>query len=67
MSQNAIRPEVQAYIHEATMLISKSTVVAVGKAVANGYHDEPDYRIAQPFLLVHGDHDLKPIQQGSAA
>jgi pimeloyl-ACP methyl ester carboxylesterase len=55
-------PEVQAYIRETTKLISKPTIIAMFRAVLTGFHDEPDYRITHPLLLVHGDHDSSPIQ-----
>jgi pimeloyl-ACP methyl ester carboxylesterase len=63
MSLPSTVPEVQAYIREKAKLISKPTFIAMYQSVLNGFHDEPDYRIDQPLLLVHGDHDSPPIQQ----
>ncbi len=53
----SIDSAVQAYIRETTSLVSKATFMAIGRAVLTGYHPEPDYRIAQPLLLTHGDQD----------
>ncbi len=55
-------PAVRAYIRESAKQISKQTVVAMYRAVLNGFHDEPGYQINHPFLLMHGDHDSPPIQ-----
>ncbi len=63
MSIPSTVPEVQAYIHKMTELISKPTVIAMFRSVLDGFHDEPDYRITHPLLLVHGDHDSPPIQE----
>ena len=53
----AVQPEVQKYASETTCKLSKREFVIVWKAVANCLHEEPGYRIQQPFLLTHGEHD----------
>lgn len=53
----AVTPEVQQYAAEATHQLSKQEFVTVWKAVATCLHEEPGYRIQQPFLLTHGEHD----------
>lgn len=48
------RAEVRAYCHEAMMKLDKREVVEVMTATLGCLHEEPDYRIAKPFILVRG-------------
>ncbi len=57
LSANAIRPDVRDYIYRAFSQIPKRQFIEILTAVARGLHAEPDYRIAQPLLLTHGDAD----------
>lgn len=51
------REEVRKYAFEAFSMIPKKQFLAIWNAVATCLHDEPDYKITQPMLLVHGDND----------
>jgi 3-oxoadipate enol-lactonase len=50
-----IRPEVKAYVLEACA--SPETWRTLRRSVPTFFHEEPNYRIAVPFLLTHGDQD----------
>ena len=63
MSVPSSVPEVQAYIRKSTERIAKPTGIAMFRSVLNGFHNEPDYQITQPLLLMHGDQDSPPIRQ----
>ncbi|GAA0235838.1 alpha/beta fold hydrolase [Haladaptatus pallidirubidus] len=52
----AVTPEVQEYAAEASRQLSKEEFVIVWKAISTCLHEEPDYRIQQPFLLAHGEY-----------
>jgi pimeloyl-ACP methyl ester carboxylesterase len=56
-------PKVQAYIRKSTERIPKPTITSMFRSVLNGFHNEPNYRITQPLLLMHGDHDSSPIRK----
>jgi len=51
------RQEVRDYVDEAFSMIPKPQFIAIWNAVTTCLHDEPDYKITQPMLLVHGDKD----------
>jgi 3-oxoadipate enol-lactonase len=51
------RKDVQTYTYEAFSLLSKPQFIALWNGIITCLHDEPGYRITQPMLLVHGDHD----------
>ncbi|HTX92296.1 MAG TPA: alpha/beta hydrolase [Anaerolineales bacterium] len=51
------RKDVQEYIYEAFSMLTKPTFIAIWNGVTSCLHDEPDYKITQPMLLVHGDKD----------
>lgn len=57
----AVTPEVQRYAADAASQMTKQEFITVWKAVATGLHEESDYRIQQPFLLTHGEHDKTGI------
>jgi pimeloyl-ACP methyl ester carboxylesterase len=54
---SAIKPDVQAYLSEVFNLMSKDEFATVFLATAGCLHEEPNYHIEQPMLLVHGDKD----------
>jgi pimeloyl-ACP methyl ester carboxylesterase len=51
------RKDVQDYTYEAYSMLSKHDYLALSEGAFTGLHSEPNYRITQPLLLVHGDHD----------
>lgn len=51
------RKEVQSYVLETFSMIPKPQLIAIWNAATTCLHDEPNYRITQPMLLVHGDKD----------
>jgi 3-oxoadipate enol-lactonase len=51
------RKEVQDYVRETFFMIPKPQLIAIWNAATTCLHDEPNYRITQPMLLVHGDND----------
>ncbi len=51
------RQEVQAYTYQAFSMLTKAQFIALWNGVITCLHDEPDYRIRQPLLLLHGDDD----------
>jgi 3-oxoadipate enol-lactonase len=51
------RKEVQNYAYEAFSMIPKKEFLEIWNAAASCLHDEPNYRITQPMLLIHGDND----------
>lgn len=53
----ARRPEVQKYVADASQQVAKDEFVQVWRAVVGSIHPEPGYRIEQPLLLTHGEHD----------
>jgi pimeloyl-ACP methyl ester carboxylesterase len=54
---SAVKPDVQAYLAEVFSRMSKDEFTTVFLATAGCLHEEPNYRIEQPMLLVHGEHD----------
>lgn len=54
---NALQPQSRAYIAQAIEQVSRQAFYDIWAAVARAPHAEPDYRIAQPLLLVRGEHD----------
>jgi pimeloyl-ACP methyl ester carboxylesterase len=59
----SIQPDVQAYIRETSLRVSKKAYQDIYTAVKNGYHEEPSYHIQRPFLLVCGDQDVLAIRK----
>ena len=57
LSSASARKDVQDYTYEAFSMLSKHDFLALTEGAAAGLHNEPDYRITQPLLLVHGDQD----------
>jgi pimeloyl-ACP methyl ester carboxylesterase len=55
-------PATHAYTAAKTDLLTRRVFAQLGHAVLTGYQDVPGYTIAQPWLLVHGDHDTAPIR-----
>ncbi|HZY40448.1 MAG TPA: alpha/beta hydrolase [Anaerolineae bacterium] len=51
------KPEVQAYVYNAMSQVTKDEFTQFIVAGLRNLHVEPNYRITQPMLLVHGDHD----------
>jgi pimeloyl-ACP methyl ester carboxylesterase len=57
LSQVSANKAVQDYTYQAYSLIPKENFLAIWKGLTQGLHAEPDYRITQPLLLMHGDND----------
>ena len=53
----AVTPEVQQYAEDACRQLSKKEFITVWKAISSCLYEDPEYRIQQPFLLTHGEHD----------
>jgi pimeloyl-ACP methyl ester carboxylesterase len=51
------KKEGQDYIYRAFSQISKKDFVKIWDGAVKGLHPEPNYRISQPLLLMHGDDD----------
>ena len=51
------RKDIQDYIYEAFSMLTKPQFIALWNGVVTCLHDEPNYKIPQPMLLVHGDKD----------
>jgi 3-oxoadipate enol-lactonase len=49
--------DVQDYAYEAYSMLSKHDFLALSEGTFTCLHDEPNYHITQPLLLVHGDQD----------
>jgi pimeloyl-ACP methyl ester carboxylesterase len=58
-SANAVsrRPEVRQYLYEAMAAIPNDDLLAILVGTLGGLHDDPDYRIPLPFLLLRGEQD----------
>jgi 3-oxoadipate enol-lactonase len=54
---SAIKKSVQDYMYGTMTTIGREDVINIMTGVANCMHAEPGYRVTQPILLVHGDHD----------
>lgn len=54
---SAVQPEVQRYLYDVFGQLSKQEFAHILAATATCLHYEPGYRITQPLLLVHGEHD----------
>ncbi len=54
----AIKPEVQAYLYEASRQIPEKNVITVSTETTRCLRYEPGYRITQPLLLTHGKYDI---------
>ena len=52
-----VTPQVRAYVVEVMSRLSKKDFLTLWSAAMNCRHDEPGYRIAQPLLITHGEHD----------
>jgi 3-oxoadipate enol-lactonase len=53
-----IRPEVKAYAKAACAPVTEETWLALTKAIPSFFHDDVDYRLPMPFLLMHGEQDV---------
>jgi pimeloyl-ACP methyl ester carboxylesterase len=51
------KADVRDYVYRAFSLISRRDFIAIWEGVVKSLHPEPDYRIARPLLLTHGDDD----------
>jgi 3-oxoadipate enol-lactonase len=54
---SSIKPVVKDYLKQVMGSLSRDAYITIWAGVANCLHYEPDYKITQPMLLVHGDHD----------
>jgi len=54
---SAVTEGARAYLREVFQMMSKDEFVNVLLATTGCLHEEPDYHIKQPMLLVHGKHD----------
>jgi len=57
LSNDSLKKDVQAYIYDAFSMIPKADYLTLCESVTDCLRSEPDYRITQPMLLVHGDQD----------
>jgi 3-oxoadipate enol-lactonase len=57
LSNDSLKKDVQDYIYEAFSMIPKPEYLTLCESATECLHSESDYRITQPMLLVHGDHD----------
>ncbi len=51
------RQEVRDYTYEAFSMLSKPQFIALWNGVISCLHEDPDYKIPVPVLLVHGEND----------
>lgn len=51
------RKDVQDYTYRAYSMLSKPQFITLWNGVTSCLHDEPDYKMTQPMLLVHGEND----------
>lgn len=51
------RKDVQEYTYNAYSMLSRRDYLTIWNGVSRSIHAEPDYRITQPLLLIHGDND----------
>ncbi len=65
-----VTAEVRAYVYEGLNRLSKKGFLTIWSAAMSCRHYEPGYRIAQPLLITHGEHDNLGLgvmrQQGKA-
>jgi len=54
---SGFKPEVQTYVFNAMSQVTKDEFTSFIVAGLDNLHAQPNYRITQPLLLVHGDHD----------
>jgi 3-oxoadipate enol-lactonase len=54
---SALRPEVQQYLDRAMRVMTKLELETVLLETTRILRDDPEYRIAKPFLLLRGEHD----------
>jgi 3-oxoadipate enol-lactonase len=54
---SALRPDVQQYLDRTMRVMTKFEIETVLLETTNILRNDPDYRIAKPFLLLRGDHD----------
>jgi 3-oxoadipate enol-lactonase len=57
LSQVSANKAIQDYTYQAYSVIPKENFLAIWKGLTKGLHAEPDYKITQPLLLMHGDQD----------
>jgi 3-oxoadipate enol-lactonase len=57
LSSGSARKDVQDYTYEAFSQLSRRDFLTIVKGVSRCLHSEPNYRITQPLLLMHGDDD----------
>lgn len=58
LSQMSANKDVQDYVYQAFSLCTKENFVGIWKGLTSGLHYEPDYKITQPMLLMHGSDDV---------
>jgi 3-oxoadipate enol-lactonase len=54
---SAVTPAARQYMIEAVTPLGKADYVTIMKGVVESLHDEPNYRIDKPLLIVRGEHD----------
>lgn len=57
LSQVSAKKSVQDYTYRAYSQLSKEDFLRIWIGLTNGLHAEPDYKITQPLLLMHGADD----------
>lgn len=57
LSMVSANKAVQEYTYQAYSMLSKESYITIWKGMSSSLHAEPDYRITQPLLLMHGDND----------
>ena len=53
----ADEPSARCYATDACRQVPKRDLVTIWRGILEHFHHEPGYRIAQPLLVVHGEHD----------
>lgn len=54
---SAVQPDVQQYLYESLGRLTPAQFASIFLATVGCLHEEPDYRIGCPMLLVHGEQD----------
>jgi len=54
---SAVKPEVQAYVYDATSKVAKGDFISIWIELVRCLHYEAQYKITCPLLLTHGEHD----------
>lgn len=54
---SAVKPEVQAYVYDATSRVSKADFISIWRGMVRCLHYVPEYKITCPLLLTHGESD----------